>query len=110
MLKHSFIGRTGQRWKFYVGLLLAISSLVIFFRELSIPGVDNANVVFLSFGLAAFGLMLAIFGARCPKCGAHPVWKAVNEKDIVNWVDWLERQERCPTCGYEPQERRRTPR
>lgn len=113
MAPKGWIGRTGQRWKLVVGVILlvvggmALIAMVVVTGSANevIGGRDRSDLIaWVAFALAAGGagsVLWLVTAIRCPQCGSRPVWTLISARGSSQWSTRLLSLEVCPTCGFD---------
>ena len=106
MAQRSIVARTGQAWKYYVGLFGALlgvmaSILVVLTQR---PTAERTVGSFLKLQIGAVVTVASVLylclADRCPRCGARWFWKALRRWRGSRWLRSLSN---CPTCHYSGQ-------
>lgn len=99
---NSYMGQTGQSWKFWVFLITLFSSGVLLLGPLQMQdrlGASSFTVAVLTgaflFILDMIWLSVAI---RCRKCKASLGWRAISKGSHETWLLGLLTMESCPVC------------
>jgi len=99
MFDHSIVTKSGQLWKFWLGLsgvmiggLSMMIGLVILKHEIGIILLLSGSVI------AVMSFVFECMAIRCPGCKSRWLWTAIKSQDSSNWLWWLFSQTECPTC------------
>ena len=101
MYEDSVLRGTGQMWKFYVATLLLVPGTVAFVFGLGALFLGYLGVIVAASGAAAalIALVFAALAIRCPSCGAHWYWLALQESHS-GWTRRFVQQNSCPKCQF----------
>lgn len=91
-MNQSVIGRTGQWWKFALGIAaLLVGSIAPLFESSGISVTTGTIIAVVGYGLSVAML-------RCPACGEHWFWKALIDASLYRP---LLTKPQCPGCARE---------
>jgi len=107
MLSNSYIGRSGQAWKVWLGaffLLIGFLMIMLVF----IPAVrvlESIRMALLLGGIvfSALSLLWVCLAVRCKKCRTRLVWRAMKEQSHQKWLSYLLTSKECPYCDKAPE-------
>ena len=114
----TFLGRSGQRWKLYVGSWATVAAAIGMLANVhAILTVSYEQVPTWRWWLyvAVFPVMLAIglwmsVNICCPSCGETLFWQAIHDRPVDGGLGSLWTLQHCPSCGSDgTSEWRRTP-
>lgn len=105
---NSLLVRTKQVWKLRNAIISWLLSPVLMVTPwaLNLRSESTSNsAVLLATVAAASGFVLS-FIIRCPRCGMHWFWWAMQARAPGGWYKALKAQSICPTCGYPAADKR----
>lgn len=92
MFSQSVISRTGQLWKFWLGVIAVLAGSIA-------PSVEAAGISWIAgtiLAVAGYGLTVAL--TRCPACQERWLWKALLDAGLYGP---LFKEPACPFCKKE---------
>ena len=102
MLEKSYLRSSGQLWKLWLGLTLAVLGWISIPLELAGymgPGDAGSLLIVAGVSVAVCGFVWASISIRCPKCKARLLWRAVRKQSHKTWLVSLVTDSECPNCG-----------
>lgn len=94
----TWLARTRQRWKAYVGFAFIFASGVFFILGLQgdaeVRNADAAGVGVCMCGVVWLGISIV-----CRACGARVAWRLARTKSLNDWWPTLKALQACPVCG-----------
>ncbi len=92
---NNWIGRTGQSWKLWVALFMAILACISFSL------LTRINSLYISYLAMVFslGAFIAFVTIRCPFCKKSVSWFYMKNRLFNNWFQSFFRISNCPICS-----------
>src|SRR5438093_10527118 len=84
MFSKSYIGRSGQSWKFWLGFVLLLIGFVLLMSGFT-PSMRSAPtlgavVILTGLGLSAVSFVWTCLSVKCRKCRTRLVWRAMKDQ------------------------------